>query len=93
MSSVLRSISFISCGFSDQGLELGECHLDGVEIGALWRQEQEPRSNVFRDRGCLRATVGGEDVKDEEDQKMIRGIIFPTQDPPLCKVGASWVST
>ena len=47
-------------GFSDQGLELGECHFDWVEVGAVWRQEQEPRTDVFEDRGGLRAAVGGE---------------------------------
>lgn len=28
-------------GLSDQGLELGEHHLDGIEVGAIGRQEQE----------------------------------------------------
>ena len=57
---------------SDQGLELGECHLDGIEIGAVWRQEQEPRSNVFQDRGGLRAAVGGEVVEDY-DVALVQG--------------------
>ena len=38
------------CGFSDQGLEFGECHLERVEIGGVWRQEQEPRADVLLNR-------------------------------------------
>ena len=30
---------------SDKSLELGECHLDRVQIGAVWRQEQKPCAN------------------------------------------------
>ena len=51
------------CGFSDQGLQFGERHLDGVEVGGVWRQEQEPRTDVFQDGGGLRAAVGGEVVQ------------------------------
>ena len=51
------------CGFSDQGLELGKCHFDRVEIRGVWRQEQEPRTDVFQDGGGLRAAVGGEVVQ------------------------------
>jgi hypothetical protein len=46
-------------GFSDQSLELGECHFDGIEVGGVWRQEEEPCADVFQDRGGLRAAVGG----------------------------------
>ena len=52
------------CGFSDQGLELGECHFDRVEVGGVGRQEQEPRADVFQHRGRLRAAVGGEVVEE-----------------------------
>lgn len=51
-------------GLSDQGLELGECHLDRVEIGAVGRQEEEPRADVFQDRGGLWAAVGGKVIQD-----------------------------
>lgn len=34
-------------GLSEQGLELGEGHLDRVEVGRVWRQEQEPRSDLL----------------------------------------------
>ena len=35
----------------------------------VWRQEQEPGTDVLLDGGGLRAAVGGEVVQDEEDQK------------------------
>jgi len=82
------------CGFSDQGLEFGECHLDRVEIGGVWRQEQEPRADVLQDGGGLWAPVGGEVVQDH-DIALVQGrgqlgfdikveefaVYWPTNDP------------
>ena len=64
------------CGFSDQGLEFGEGHLDSlagrrlhaiavrrVEVRAVGRQEQEPRADVFQDGCGFRAFVSGEIVQ------------------------------
>ena len=50
-------------GLSDQGFDLGECHLDGVQVGGVRRQEQEPGANVFQDRGGLRTSVGSKVVQ------------------------------
>ena len=43
---------------SDQRLELGESNLDWIEIGGIWWQEQEPRTDVLQDRGGFCATTG-----------------------------------
>jgi hypothetical protein len=51
-------------GFSDQSLELSECHLDGIKVWTVGRQEQEPCADVFEDRGGLRAAVGGKVFQD-----------------------------
>ena len=40
-------IGAVGC-LSDQGLELGEYHLDGVEIGAVWWQEKNHAPMSFR---------------------------------------------
>ena len=81
-------------GLADQCLELGECHLDRVEVGTVRRQEQEPRADVFQDAGGLRAAVGGEVVEDH-DIALLQGrgqlgfdieveefaVYWPTNDP------------
>ena len=50
-------------GLSDQGLDLGECHFDWVQVGGVGGQEQKPGPDVFQDRGGLWAFVGGEVVE------------------------------
>ena len=50
---------------AQMGLELGEGHLDRVEIGGVRRQEQEPGALLAQDRGRLRAPVDGEVVEDD----------------------------
>src|SRR5690606_677313 len=51
--------------FSDQGLEFGKGHLDGVEIGAVGRQEHEPGANVPQGFCCLRAVMAGEIIQND----------------------------
>jgi hypothetical protein len=46
-------------------LELGEGHFDGIEIGAVGRQEEESSAAGFQDGGGLWAFVAGEIVKDD----------------------------
>ena len=73
------------CGFSDQGFELGERYLDSlagrrlhaiavrrVEVGGIWRQEQEPRADIFQDGGGLGAAVRGEVVQ-YHDVPLVQG--------------------
>ena len=45
-------------GFSDQCLEFGKFHFDGVQVGAVWRRKKEPCTNVAQGlcrAGCLTA--------------------------------------
>ncbi len=79
------------CCLSDQGLDLGECHLDGVEVGRVWRQEFE---------GSERRPVDGFPRKTNQAPMSFkiaagcggwRGC--PVHHPTLCRVGANWVST
>ncbi len=51
------------CGFSDQGLELGECHFDRVAVRAEGGKEQEPGTDAFKHRRCLSAFVACEIVE------------------------------
>ena len=54
-------------------LELGECHLDGVEIGAVGREEQEPGSALLQDRLCPFALVAGEIVQNDNVARLQGG--------------------
>ena len=47
-------------------LELGEGHLDGVQVGAVWGQEQEPGAMVLEDAGGLGALVDGQVIEDHD---------------------------
>ena len=47
------------------GLELGEGHFDGIEIGAVRRQEHEPRATRLEDRFGFLALVAREIVEDD----------------------------
>jgi len=47
------------------GFEFGESHLDRIEVGAVGRQEEEPRPALFEDGGGLFAFVAGEVVEDD----------------------------
>ena len=56
-----------SCGsFSQVGLELGEGHLDRVEVGAVGRQEQKPCALFADERLGFRAFVAGQIVEDDD---------------------------
>ena len=46
-------------------LEFGEGHFDGVEVGAVGREEEEPGAAGFEDGGGLWAFVAGEIVEDD----------------------------
>ncbi len=51
-------------GLSDQRLEFRERHFNGVQIGAVGRQEQEPRADLAQDLGCTGAFVVGQVVEE-----------------------------
>jgi len=53
-------------GASEMGLELGEGHLDGVEVGAVGGQKKEPGSFFFEDGFGLFAFVAGQVVEDDD---------------------------
>lgn len=46
------------------GLEFSECHFDRVEIGAVWRSEEEPCASGFEYGLGFFAFVAGEIVED-----------------------------
>lgn len=48
------------------GLELGECHFDGVEIGTVRRQEQEPAPCVPHRLGRCDVLVCSEIIQDDD---------------------------
>ncbi len=77
-------------GFPQEPFELGEDLLDGVEVGGIWRQEEEPRSGApdgLANRLSLVATevVHDDDVAGSEgrDQQLahIGGEPFPIDRP------------
>ena len=51
--------------FSDQCLELGERHFDGVEVGAVGRRKQEPCADVPQGPGRAGALVALQVVEDD----------------------------
>lgn len=53
-------------GPSEQGLELGEGHLDGVEVRRVWRQEQEPRADLLDCLAHAADPVGRQIVHDHD---------------------------
>ncbi len=53
-------------GFSDEGLELGEHHLDGIEVGTVWRQEQEARTDVADGLAGFLSLVASQIVEDDD---------------------------
>ena len=52
-------------GLSDQRLELREGHFDRVEVGAVWRQEKEPRADVAHGFGRAGALMARQVVEDD----------------------------
>jgi hypothetical protein len=48
------------------GFELGKGHFDGIEVGAIGREEQEPCAAFLEDGGDLLALVAGEVVEDDD---------------------------
>lgn len=52
-------------GFSKQGLEFGEGHLDGIEIGRVFGQEQDPGAPLGKSFCRPRALVDIEIVEDD----------------------------
>lgn len=53
-------------GFSDECLELGEHHLDGIEVGAVWGQEQEARTDVTDGLACLLSLMTSQIVENDD---------------------------
>ena len=55
-----------SCAcLAQMGLEFGEGHFDGIEIGAVGREEEEPGAACFEDGLGLFAFVGWQIVEDD----------------------------
>lgn len=50
---------------TEMGLEFGERHLDGVEVGAVGREEEEPGAALFEDGPGLFAFVARQIVEDD----------------------------
>ena len=53
------------CGFAHQVFEFGEDLLDGVQIGAIWRQEQQPCADAADGRTDGRPLVAAQIVHDD----------------------------
>jgi len=53
-------------GFSDEGLELGEHHLDWIEVRTVWRQEQEARTDVTDGLAGFLSLVASQIVEDDD---------------------------
>jgi hypothetical protein len=51
---------------AEMGLELGKGHFDGIEVGAIGREEEEPCATFLEDGGGLLALVAGEVVEDDD---------------------------
>lgn len=48
--------------FSEERLEIRDYHFDGIEIGAVGRQEKEPCADLAQYAGCSGALVAGQVV-------------------------------
>lgn len=53
-------------GFSDEGLELGKHHLDGVEVRAVGRQEQQARTDIADGLPGFLSLVASQIVEDDD---------------------------
>lgn len=53
-------------GFADEGFELGEHHLDGVEIGAIRRQEQQAGPDLTDGLPGFLSLVASQIVEDDD---------------------------
>ena len=53
-------------GLSQEGLELGECHFDRIEIGGVFRQEQEPGAALSQSLCRTRAFMDVQIVQDDD---------------------------
>lgn len=53
-------------GFPDEGLELGEHHLDGVEIRAVGRQEQEMGSGLADGLAGIGSLMASQIIEDDD---------------------------
>ena len=52
-------------GFSQVCLELGEGHLDGIEVGTVGWKEEEPGTPFLEDGSCFLALVARQIVEDD----------------------------
>jgi hypothetical protein len=72
-----------SVGLAQQGLELGEHHLDGVEVGAIRRQEQQVRAGVTNG-SPNRATFVAAKIVENDDvaraQRRDQELLHPSQE-------------
>lgn len=57
---------------SQVGLEFREGHLDGIEIGAVGGQKQEPAASLSEGLCRARAFVGGQVVEDDDGSRIKR---------------------
>lgn len=53
-------------GFSDECFELGKHHLDGIEVRAVWGQEQKARTDVADGLACLLALMTSQIVENDD---------------------------
>jgi len=64
--SVRDSIKGACCAFSQQGLELGKGHFDGIEVRGIGRQEEEPRASCVDQFFGSLTFVEGDIVEDHD---------------------------
>ena len=53
-------------------LELGECELDGVEVGRIWRQEKEVRAPRLDETAGLVPLMTAQVVEDDDVARLER---------------------
>jgi len=67
-------------GLAQQRLELGEHHLDGVQVWAVWRQEQQVRTSLADGAANRRAFVAAQIVENHDIARLQRGhkeLLYP----------------
>ena len=60
-------------GLAQKGFQLGEGHFDGVEVGTIGRQGQEPAADILQDLRRLWAFVDREVVKNDHVARLQGG--------------------
>jgi hypothetical protein len=68
-----QSSSMVRMAMARRGLEFGEGHFDGIEVGAIGRQKREPSASLADGMFGGRAFVGGQIVQDDDVALLQRG--------------------